>query len=85
MARCINSQELSATLMLRQYTDGWWLWDRTREMNLSMKAPSAQAAFVDCISYYQRRLTDVEQELLTLKLKVDAFIEEVHKCPDQED
>jgi hypothetical protein len=50
-----------------------------------MRAKTAQDAFVEALSYYQNRLTDVEQELQTLKSKVEAFVEDVHKCPDDEE
>lgn len=85
MPRLIEVKLRTPTLTLSQLTDGWWLWDATRQMNLSMHAPSPEEAFIETISYYQRRLTQVEEELKTLKLKVEAFVEEVHKCPDDED
>jgi hypothetical protein len=85
VARVIKDTKISDTLSLTETNQGWWLYDYTRRMNLSMRAETAQHAFVETITYYQRRLTEVEQELSTLKTKVEAFIEEVHKCPDQED
>ena len=74
MGKQISSTELSPTLTLSECTDGFWLWDETRGMNLSMKAKTAQAAFVECIGYYQDRLTRVETDHRELSAKVDAFV-----------
>lgn len=63
MSKLLRQIELGAdTLSLSECTDGFWLWDETREMNLSMKAKTAQAALVETILYYQRRLSTVEEE-----------------------
>ena len=43
-------------------------------MNLSMNAESENAALIEAIQYYQKRLTFVENELSTLKIKVDNFV-----------
>jgi hypothetical protein len=56
---------------------GFWLYDRTRGMNLSMRAKSEQAAFVEALTYYQKRLQEVEKELKGIKSKVYNFIEAV--------
>ena len=76
--------KVSDNLSLTQCNDGWWLYDYTRGMNLSMRAKTAQDAFVESLGYYQRRLTEVENELKTLKTNVEAFVNQVHKCPDEE-
>jgi hypothetical protein len=78
----ISHVELSPTLSLSESHDGFWLYDKTRSMNLSMRAKSAQAAFVDALSYYQERLQHVEKEHATLKGKVDAFVGQF--CEDDE-
>lgn len=85
MPKQISKAELTDTITLSEYTDGWWLWDDTRGMNLSMHASTAQQAFVETIGYYQRRLTQVEGELKELRTKVDAFVSQVHECPDEEE
>jgi hypothetical protein len=81
----VSSINLTRTLYLTETSNGFWLYDYTRGMNLSMRAKTAQDAFVEALSYYQNRLTDVEQELQTLKSKVEAFVEDVHKCPDDQE
>lgn len=85
MGRCISSVELNKTLSLSECNDGWWLYDRTRGMNLSMRAKTAQDAFVETITYYQRRLTEVQAQYNDLRTKVDRFVESVHECPNDEE
>lgn len=74
MAKPISITKLSGTLTLSEGTDGLWLWDETRGMNLSMCAKSSTDAFVEALTYYQDRLARVEQEHAALRAKVDAFL-----------
>lgn len=74
MGRHLVSIKLSDTLTLSQCTDGLWLYDKTRGMNLSMKAKDEQACFVEAIIYYQDRLLTVEKKYSELKEKVDTFV-----------
>lgn len=34
MAKCVNHEKLTATIEISECNDGWWLWDKTRGMNL---------------------------------------------------
>ena len=52
----------------------FWLYDYTRGMNLSMRAKSEQQAFIEALTYYQKRLTAVEKELNFITDKVEGFI-----------
>lgn len=74
MGKTISSTKLSATLILSECTDGFWLYDETRGMNLSMKAKTPTDAFVEALTYYQRRLTELEEAYWSMKDKVDAFV-----------
>lgn len=74
MATVIKNHILSSKLCLTEQTDGFWLYDETRGMNLSMRAKTAQDAFVEALTYYQDRLKKVEGEYKELKQKVDAFV-----------
>jgi len=74
MGKHISSNKLTETLTLSECSDGFWLYDETRGMNLSMRAKTPQDAFVECISYYQGRLSEVENEHRKLTAKVDAFV-----------
>jgi hypothetical protein len=68
----------SVTLSLCGYTfggsEGYWLYDKTRGMNLAMRAETPTEAFVEALHYYQERLTLRELELALLQSKVDAFV-----------
>lgn len=55
-------------------SEGFWLYDETRGMNLAMRAESERAAFVKALTYYQLRLATVESELQALTDKVDSFV-----------
>lgn len=67
----------TATLHLTQCRDGLWLWDETRQMNLSMRAATERDAFVNAIEYYQNRLLEVESAYRALSKQVDLFVEAV--------
>lgn len=73
-----NHVKLSETISLSEYKSGgnlgFWLYDNTRGMNLSMRAKTETAAFVEALDYYQKRLIEVEQTYASLKMKVDAFV-----------
>ena len=74
MAKTISHEILSETVAITECTDGWWLYDKTRGMNLAMRAESRDAAFLAAITYYQRRLIEVETSYRTLRRKVDCFV-----------
>ena len=80
-----NIVKLSETLTMCEYKSdlkinyadaptGFWLYDKTRGMNLSMRAKSEADAFIEALHYYQKRLTEVEQEHTSLQKKVYVFI-----------
>jgi hypothetical protein len=72
-------KKLSDTLTLTKYKDTWWLYDKTRNMNLSMEAKTRDIAFIKTITYYQKRLLEVENEYKQLKSKVDIFLDYFEK------
>jgi hypothetical protein len=76
MIETINHVQLTETLGLTERPDGFWLYDKTRGMNLSMRAKTPQDAFVEALSYYQRRLAEVEAKHRELETKVNAFVEQ---------
>lgn len=75
-----NVTKLSDTLTLCRYSSprsgnfGFWLYDKTRGMNLAMRAKTETEAFVEALTYYQKRLKEVETELSSLQLKVNNFV-----------
>jgi len=70
--------KLSETLSLVEFksggASGFWLYDKTRGMHLSMRAKSETDAFVDALGYYQRRLQSAETKYSLLVSKVEAFV-----------
>jgi len=85
----VTHSKLSDTLSLCECKiggpKGFWLYDKTRGMNLSMRAASETEAFVEALHYYQKRLLDVECELKRINASVDAFVEHVRPSEDAED
>lgn len=73
-----NVVNLSDTLSLCEYKSGgnlgFWLYDKTRGMNLSMRANTATDAFVEALTYYQKRMAAVEADHANLRTKVDSFV-----------
>ncbi|TDE87415.1 hypothetical protein [Deinococcus sp. S9] len=76
MSKTISHIQLTETLELAERQDGFWLYDKTRGMNLSMGAKTPQDALVEALSYYQRRIKDVETKYRELETKVNAFVEQ---------
>ena len=68
-----NNQSMS----LVKRRDGYWLYDRTRGMNLAMRAKSEAEAYQRALAYYHRRLPQVEEKLKALKYNVETFVSQV--------
>lgn len=78
MLKVSKHTDLSETLQLSECHDGFWLYDDSRGMNLSMRAKSEQEAFVEALTYYQERLRETESELKTIKHLTNAFVESIN-------
>lgn len=74
MSKVINYTVLSKSLSISECTDGFWMYDETRGMNLAMRAKTAEAAYLEALEYYQERLKEVENDYNNLKAKVDHFV-----------
>lgn len=74
MRPAIKNTILTDTLTLSECHNGFWLYDKTRGMNLAMRAKTSTDAFVEALTYYQRRLSDVETAHRNLRGLVDAFV-----------
>ena len=61
-------------ISLTQGNDGFWLYDKILAMNISMKAKTEQAAFIDALTYYQKSLKEANTNYKTLYNKVDSFV-----------
>ncbi len=73
----ISHKDLTPTLVLSECHDGFWLYDETRGMNLSMRAKTAEAALVEALGYYQEQLKKIKLAYWSLKWQVDAFVSQV--------
>lgn len=74
MSKAISSTVLSPTLTISLCRDGYWLYDETQGMNLSMRAKTSDDAFVEALTYYQERLAEIESNYNSLQSKVNAFV-----------
>lgn len=74
MRPAISSVKLSDTLTMSLCHDGYWLHDKTRGQNLAMHEKTSEDAFAKALTYYQKRLADVESNYKSLKSKVDSFV-----------
>lgn len=72
--KALTHTQLSETLGLSERRDGFWLYDKTRGMNLAMRAKTRDSAFVEALTYYQNRLKQVEGEFKDMSAKVEAFV-----------
>ena len=82
MAKYISSTKLSDTLTISKCVDGFWLYDKTRGMNLSMRAINETSALVEALGYYQKRLADVERVYNQLQSRVDTFVDQFTDTDD---
>lgn len=62
--------------------EGFWLYDKTRGMNLAMRAKTERDAFVKALEYYQERTAHVERQYKELQAKVDTFVSQF--VPDED-
>ena len=72
--KTLSVTKLSDTLQISEHPDGFWLYDSTRGMNLSMRAKTRDEAFTEALTYYQKRFAETEKELNELTKKVNAFV-----------
>lgn len=72
--KAIRTINLTDTLALSECKDGWWLYDKVVGMNLGMRCESPEAAFVEALTYYQKRLTVSKERYTKLSNKVENFV-----------
>lgn len=80
MAKDIEHRQITSTIELTECRDGFWLYDATRRMSLATGVETPEAAFVEALEYYQKRLaaaeaknTELEKELFVLSSDVIYF------------
>jgi hypothetical protein len=64
------------TLSLHECEDGYYLYDYVIGMNLSMRAKTEQEAFIEGLTYYQKKLKKVKFEYTKLSNIVESFVSE---------
>lgn len=74
MARVIRRVLKTDTLSVVECGDGYYLYDYTVGMNISMRAKTEQDAYVEALSYYQKRLAGLKKEHEILSDKVENFL-----------
>ena len=84
MSKCKLVMKYDETLKLAECPDGFWLYDTTRGMNLSMRSPTKDDALFNALKYYQKRLNERETELKELKEKVNIFVDQFIEEPPEE-
>lgn len=80
--KAINQTKLTDTLTISECVDGYWLYDYSRGMNLSMRAKTETDALVEAITYYQKRTKEIEDKFNNLNKKVNSFLEQFE--PDEQ-
>ncbi len=83
--KAISFTKLSDTLQISEHHDGFWLYDFTRGMNLAMRAKTRDDAFTEALTYYQKRLQEMERCYSDLKSQVDTFVNQFISEPEDED
>ncbi len=81
----ISFTKLSETLQISEHHNGFWLYDFTRGMNLAMRAKTRDDAFVEALTYYQKRLIEIEKAYYDLQSQVDAFVDQFRPEKNLED
>lgn len=74
MGKVIRKVFANNTLSVHECSDGFWIYDETQGMNIAMHEKTEQWAFVRALMYYQERLKRTEDELKSLRQKVDGFL-----------
>lgn len=82
MSKVIQQNILTTNITMTECSDGWWLYDFTRGMNLAMRAKTSESALVDALTYYQNRLQKVEQDLKSITSKVEQFVNQFTEVDD---
>ncbi len=75
--KVIKHIKLTDTLTISECKDGYWLYDKTRGINLSMRAKTEKDDYGDAITYYKKRCAEIEQKKKKLYDSVNNFIESI--------
>lgn len=82
MAKAIRNIFKNDRFLLSECNDGYWLYDYVLGMNISMRAKTEQDAFIEALTYYQRRLAEVKSDYKELDGKVQNFLSQFDRDED---
>jgi hypothetical protein len=68
--------------LVKTEREGYWLYDKTKGINIAMRAETEQSAFIEALMYYQKRLSKVELDFKTLDNKVCDFVNSFREDED---
>lgn len=75
--KAISVKKLTDTLSIAECKDGFYLYDKTQGMNISMHSKTEELAFVEALTYYQKRMLEIEKSYKDLHTKVDNFVNQL--------
>lgn len=79
MGKFIRTVFKNDTLSLVECNDGYFLYDTIIGMNIVMRAKCEQDAFVEALLYYQKSLTEVKKNYMSLNEKIGNFITQLNQ------
>lgn len=82
MAKAIRNIFKNDRFLLSECNDGYWLYDYVLGSNISMRAKTEQDAFIEALTYYQRRLAEVKLDYKELDGKVQNFLSQFDRDED---
>jgi len=82
MAKVIRKVFKTDTLSLHECNDGYYLYDYVIGMNISMRAKTEEAACIEALLYYQKRLVAVKRDHKILNDKVEGFLSQFDRDDD---
>jgi hypothetical protein len=69
--------QFNDTFTLVEYSDGFYLFDNLRRVNVAMQAKSKEAAVLEALTYYQKQLKTAEETVTKLNRAVYSFWEQL--------
>jgi len=75
--KSIRTEHINDRTSLSLCKDGYWLYDKSRGMNLAMHTPTEKSALIEALEYYQSKLALVEASHRDLIKKVESFVNTV--------
>jgi hypothetical protein len=82
MGKPIRNVFKTETFTLTECTDGYFLWDQVRKINIAMYAKTEQSALIEGLLYYQRRCAEISKDYKELDAKVQLFFSQFNEEDD---